>query len=130
MRMGLGQDSRGRQQRAAREMIEGAGMVLQRRMQVGLRRVAGVAGFGEQRQVGQTELFDQSTVGFKFLLVGYGWPKKQAKNQQARGGQRRQQTECDRRWPHQSSFLTAATTLSVGAPSSRTLASLPSGPMM
>ena len=51
-------------------MIEGARMILQRRMQVGLRRMAGVTGFGEQRQVGQAETGDQFAVGIKAGLMG------------------------------------------------------------
>ncbi len=109
-------------------MFKSGRMILKGRMQVGLTRMAGVAGFGKQRQVGQAEFFDQRTVSAQLLLVFHGQPEKKAKNQKADGGERRQKTEHDSRWPHQNSFLTAATTLSVGAPSSRTLASLPSGP--
>ncbi len=51
-------------------MIEGARMVLQRRMQVGLRRMAGVTGFCEQRQVGQAEPGNQFSVGVEAGLMG------------------------------------------------------------
>ena len=61
-------------------MFEGAGMVLQRRMQISLREVPGIASLGEQRQIGQPELGDQRPIGIEPCLMCCGEHGIHAKN--------------------------------------------------
>lgn len=68
-------------------MIEGTRMVLQRRMQIGLREMTGVTGFGEQRQIGQTKLGNQCPVGIKSRLMGCGQRPGQGKNAEHTAGE-------------------------------------------
>lgn len=51
-------------------MLECERMVLKRALQIGLRRMAGVARFGEQAQVGQTQLRHQPLVRRQHLGTG------------------------------------------------------------
>lgn len=74
-------------------MIEGARMILQRRMQVGLRGVAGVAGFGEQRQIGQTKAGDQFAVGVEAGLVFCGRQRGLGENAEEHTGEQAKQTQ-------------------------------------
>jgi hypothetical protein len=71
-------------------MIKGAGVILQGRMQIGLRRMAGVAGFTEQCQISQAQLGDQSSIGQQARLVGYGQLPGMAKNQDDQHTEQRQ----------------------------------------
>ncbi len=61
-------------------MIKGAGMILQSRMQISLRGVAGVARLAEQREVGQTQLGDQGLIGQQARLICYGQLPGMGKN--------------------------------------------------
>lgn len=45
-------------------MFQRHGMILESRMEVGLRRMARVAGLGEQGKIGQTKPFDQRSAVF------------------------------------------------------------------
>ena len=58
-REGQGQAGWRRQQRAAGKMVQRRRMILKRTVPVGLGRVAGVAGLGEQAEVRQTQFVDQ-----------------------------------------------------------------------
>lgn len=46
-------------ERAGREFFQPERMILKGRVQIGLRQVAGVAGFGKQAEIGQLQLRDQ-----------------------------------------------------------------------
>lgn len=61
-------------------MIKGTRMILQSRMQVGLRRMAGVAGLAEQREIGQAQLGDQCSIGLQARLICYGQLPGMGKN--------------------------------------------------
>ena len=61
-------------------MVEGTGMILQGRMQVGLRGMSGVAGFAEQREIGQAQLGDQCSIGLQARLICYGQLPGMGKN--------------------------------------------------
>jgi hypothetical protein len=45
--------------RTGREMFKGQRMILERRIQIGLRQMPGVTGFGKKAQIGQFQRFDQ-----------------------------------------------------------------------
>jgi len=55
----LDEDTRWRDQRPAREMLECQRVILKRTVQVGLRWMAGVTRLGEETEIGQPEPFDQ-----------------------------------------------------------------------
>ncbi len=63
-------------------MIEGPGMILKGGMQICLCWMPGVARFSEERQIRQTEVFDQRTIGIKPRLMCCGQRPGKDKNAQ------------------------------------------------
>ena len=119
----------GCQQRAGRKVLQGTGMILKGRMQIGLAGMAGITCLGEQREVGQAVFFNDGTVVGQFLHIGLGRMKnarKQGQNDQYKCSQ---EANDHRRWAHHSHFRMAATIVSDEAPRSITWTNLPSGPM-
>jgi len=55
----VSQVGRRRHQAAGREVLQTQRMILESGVQVGLRRVASVAGFGKQGEIGQLQFFGQ-----------------------------------------------------------------------
>lgn len=110
-------------------MFEGGGMILQGGMQVGLRRMAGITGLHEQRQIGQAKPLRQLLPGAALLArrirgmtgIEPEQPEQcQPKTEQGKNEQRATQL--------QSRPRTVDRILSTGAPSSSTALRRPSGP--
>lgn len=62
-------------------------MILQCRMQIGLRGMTGVTGFGEQRQIGQTEMGNQCPVGIEPWLMRCGQRSGQGEDAEYAAGE-------------------------------------------
>lgn len=63
-------------------MLEAHGVVLEGREQVRLGQVAGVAGLGEQAQVGQLQFLDHLCFRLQRLLVAFGTDQRVAPEQE------------------------------------------------
>jgi hypothetical protein len=57
--MGIAELGRRTEEGPGRKVLEGPRMVLERAGEIGLGRVAGIAGLGEEREVGESEPLDQ-----------------------------------------------------------------------
>lgn len=68
-------------------MIEGTRMVLHRRVQIRLRGMTGVPGFGEQRQIGQAKPGNKCPVSIEPRLMGCGQRPGQGKNAEHTAGE-------------------------------------------
>lgn len=111
-------------------MIEGTRMILQRRMQIGLRGVAGIAGLGEQGQVSQAEPGDQFAVGVEPGLVCCGQRSGKGKNAEHGAGQQADDHQGNSgRTGHYNRLRMVEVILSLLAPNSSTAANFPAGSM-
>ena len=69
-------------------------MILERTLQIGLRRIAGVTRFGEQAQIGQAQLRHQALICFqrcrtsRALNEGIGKSKQKQRQQEGEKGKR------------------------------------------
>lgn len=110
-------------------MLEGGGMILQGGMQVGLRRMAGITGLHEQRQIGQAkplrQLMPRAALLARRIRGMTGIEPEQPEHCQPQA----EREEDEKRATHlQSRPRTVDRILSTGAPSSSTALRWPSGP--
>jgi hypothetical protein len=72
LHMGLPEPLRRKDEKAAGEVFKRQGVILERRMQIRLRKVTGIAGLGKKTEIGRPQLFHRSAQSRQPLLVQPG----------------------------------------------------------